>query len=266
MQKLTSTPLLWVSALLLNIFLTLVMSSIGTLAAHAAPVFPSHVFSPNVAPIEAPYQQRIVHNPDGIGKVYMGREIAEIMGHTGAAWLERPSRLWEEQPQQLIIALDLQPTDRVADIGAGTGYFSFRIAAVVPEGKVWAVDVQPEMQEVINFWKQEQAIANVETILASPDDPHLPPGLDLVLMVDAYHEFEYPYEVMTAIVDALKPAGRVVLAEYRGENPFIAIKALHKMTQRQVRREMEAVGLRWVKTDSSLPQQHLMFFEKLPEG
>jgi SAM-dependent methyltransferase len=244
---------LWrISPLLISIFLTLLMCLSETPAAAAAMV----------------YQQQQPH-ADGTGKIYMGREIAQIMGHTGAGWLERPSRHWEEQPQRLIAALDLKPTDVVADLGAGTGYFSFRIAPLVPQGKVLAIDVQPEMLEIVNFLKQ-QAIAsdpsvqiNIETVLARPDQPNLPiAGVDWVLMVDAYHEFEYPREVMTAVVKSLKPAGRVVLAEYRGENPFVAIKALHKMTQRQVRKEMTAVGLRWVKTERVLPQQHLMFFEK----
>ncbi|MGF1498027.1 MAG: class I SAM-dependent methyltransferase [Elainellaceae cyanobacterium] len=198
----------------------------------------------------------------GIGKVFMGREIAQVMGHRGAMWLERPSRERDEQPQQIIEAIALQPTDIVADIGAGTGYLSFRMAPQVPDGKVLAVDIQPEMLDIIKFLKEENQIANVKTILASPSDPHLPDGVDLVLMVDAYHEFEYPQEVMTAVVRALNPGGRVVLAEYRGENPFIPIKRLHKMTQRQVRRELTAVGLRWVKTEEMLPRQHLITFEK----
>lgn len=246
MNKPQKQPPIWVSAILLGVFLTLLLLSPWTLTASAAPV----------------YQQRTAHNPDGIGKVYMGREIAQVMGHTGAMWLERPSRVWEEQPQQLIAALDLKPADTVADLGAGTGYFSLQLAPLVPQGKVLAVDLQPEMLAIVDFLKQDQQVANLETIQATVDDPHLPPGIDVVLMVDAYHEFAYPQEVMTAVVAALKPSGRVVLAEYRGENPFIAIKALHKMTQRQVRKEMAAVGLQWVKTNESLPQQHLMVFQK----
>jgi ubiquinone/menaquinone biosynthesis C-methylase UbiE len=242
----------WVMPLLISIFLTLLIGWNEIPAATASTV----------------YQQQQPH-ADGTGKIYMGREIAQVMGHTGAGWLERPSRNWEEQPQRLIAALDLKPTDVVADLGAGTGYFSFRIAPLVPQGKVLAVDVQPEMLEIVNFLKQQAiesdpfAQTNIETVLANPDQPHLPiAGVDLVLMVDAYHEFEYPREVMTGVVKSLKLNGQVVLAEYRGENPFVAIKALHKMTQRQVRKEMAAVGLRWVKTEQVLPQQHLMFFEK----
>jgi SAM-dependent methyltransferase len=209
------------------------------------------------------YQYRIIHNPDGIGKFYMGREIASVMGHEGAGWLERPSRDLEEQPNQAVQALGLRSTDTVADIGAGTGYFSFRMAALLPQGKVLAVDIQPEMIDILNFFKHEGQGENIEPILGEVDDPHLPTAsIDLALMVDAYHEFEYPREMMQGIVAALKPGGRVALLEYRGENPFILIKGLHKMTQKQVKKEMQAVGLEWLGTKNLLPQQHLMFFQK----
>ena len=208
------------------------------------------------------YQHRTVHSRDGIGKFYMGREIAKVMGHQQMLWLERPSRE-NEQPAKVVDALGLNPTDVVADIGAGTGYFSFRIAPLVPQGKVLAVDIQPEMLEAINFLKAENHVTNVETVLGSVTDPRLPPAsVDLALMVDAYHEFEYPREMMTGIVKALKPGGRVVLVEYRRENPLIPIKALHKMTQKQAKKEMSAVGLNWQETKDDLPQQHLMIFQK----
>lgn len=209
------------------------------------------------------YQYRSVHSADGIGKFYLGREIAQVMGHQGAAWLERSSREWEEHPDQLVAALQLQPTDVVADIGAGTGYFSFRISPLVSQGKVWAVDIQPEMLDILNFLKQENQAENVEPVLGSETEPHLPPdSIDLAFMVDAYHEFAYPREMMQAIATALKPGGRAVLVEYRGENPFIPIKGLHKMTQKQVRKEMQAVGLIWQETQDFLPQQHVMLFQK----
>jgi SAM-dependent methyltransferase len=209
------------------------------------------------------YQERSLHHPDGIGKFYMGREIAQVMGHQGAGWLERSSRGVEEQPGAAIAALDLSPTSVVADIGAGTGYFSFRISPQVPQGKVFAVDVQPEMIDILNFLKQENEITNVEPTLGSETDPNLAAEtVDLALMVDAYHEFAYPREMMTGIVKALKPGGQAVLLEYRGENPLIPIKGLHKMTQRQVKKEMSAVGLVWQETKDLLPQQHLMIFRK----
>lgn len=209
------------------------------------------------------YQTRTHHNPDGIGKFYLGREIAEVMGHQGAGWLERRGRATEEAPDKAIAALNLKPTDVVADIGAGTGYFSFRIASQVPQGKVFAVDIQPEMLEILNYLKSEKQISNVEPILGNSTNPNLPKNsVDLALMVDAYHEFEYPREMMSAIVDSLKPGGRVALVEYRAEDPFVMIKTLHKMSQKQVRREMESVGLTYLETRNNLPQQHIIIFEK----
>jgi precorrin-6B methylase 2 len=207
------------------------------------------------------YEQRANHSPDGIGKFYMGREIAQVMGHLGAGWLERPTREREERPQQVINALTLKSTDVVADIGAGTGYFSFRMATLVPQGKVLAVDVQPEMIEILDSLKQEKKLENVEPVLGSVTNPNLPPAsVDLAIMVDAYHEFDHPREMMTAIAQALKPNGRVVLVEYRGENPLVPIKPLHKMTQRQARQELASVGLTWLETKNFLPQQHVMIF------
>jgi ubiquinone/menaquinone biosynthesis C-methylase UbiE len=209
------------------------------------------------------YQYRDRHSPDGIGKFYMGREIAQVMGHTGTMWLERPDREVQEQPQQVIAALNLKPMDVVADIGAGTGYFSFRIAPLVPQGKVLAVDAQPEMIDILQFLKAENGTHNVEMVLGDVDNPKLEPeSINLALMVDTYHELEYPHEMMQAIARSLKPRGSVVLVEYRRENPFILIKTLHKMTEKKTRREMEAVGLVWQSTQEFLPQQHVMVFAK----
>lgn len=225
---------------------------------------PGHAFVANAdTDINTIYQQRVKHNADGIGKFYMGREIAKVMGHQVAGWLERPTRGFEERPRLVVEALNLQPNDVVADIGAGTGYFSFRIAPLVPEGKVLAVDIQPEMIDILESLKQEKNITNVEPILGSETSPNLADKrINLALMVDAYHEFAYPFEMMSEIVKALKPGGRVVLVEYRGENPFIPIKSLHKMTQRQVKKEMSALGMVWRETQEFLPQQHFMVFEK----
>jgi ubiquinone/menaquinone biosynthesis C-methylase UbiE len=217
----------------------------------------------SVATPDSIYQQRRFHHPEGIGKFYMGREIAQVMGHEGAAWLERSRRETSEQPQQAIQALNLKPTDIVADIGAGTGYFTFRISPFLPEGQVLAVDVQPEMLRLIDFVKTQEQITNVETILADVDHPHLPTStVDIALLVDTYHEFEYPQEMLQGIWDGLKPGGRVVLVEYRKEDPMIMIKGLHKMTKKQVRKELEATGFLWQETNEVLPQQHLMVFQK----
>ncbi|WP_299409944.1 class I SAM-dependent methyltransferase [Acaryochloris sp. IP29b_bin.148] len=211
------------------------------------------------------YQEKNGYSLDGIGKVYMGREIAQVMGHQGAGWLERSGRASSEQPRRLVEALDLKPTDVVADVGAGTGYISFRMTPLLPEGKVFAVDIQPEMAEILSYFKEERQAKNLDIILGSETSVNLPSqSVDLVLMVDAYHEFTFPREMMTSIVKALKPGGRVVLAEYRAENPLVMIKPLHKMTQKQVRKEMQSVGLMWKETKNLLPQQHLMFFEAAP--
>lgn len=200
---------------------------------------------------------------DGIGKLYMGREIAQVMGHEGAGWLERGEREEEERPQKLVELMDLRPADVVADIGAGTGYFSFRIAEKVREGKVLAVDIQPEMLELLRSASKARAVMNVEPVLGEIDDPHLPPGVvDVALMVDAYHEFDHPRQMMDGIVRGLKPGGRVVLVEYRGEDPDVPIKPLHKMTEAQVKKEMAAVGLEHVKTLPDLPRQHVLIFRK----
>lgn len=209
------------------------------------------------------YREKAIHNPDGIGKYYMNREIAQVMGHQAMMWLERPSRETEEQPAKTVEKLDLKPDDVVADIGAGSGYFSFRMAAKVSEGKVYAVDIQPEMLDAIAFLKEENKITNVETILGEKDNLNLPAdSIDLAFMADAYHEFAYPREMMEGIVQALKPGGRVVLLEYRKENPMIMIKPLHKMTQKQVKKELKAVGLKWQETKEFLPEQHFLVFKK----
>lgn len=202
-------------------------------------------------------------SPDGIGKSYMGREIAFVMGHPGAGWLERDTRVAEERTDLLLDNLPLEPDDVVADVGAGTGYFTLPIAARVPAGRVLAVDVQPEMLDIVRGRVAAAGLANVETVLATDRDPRLPEAaVDLALFVDAYHEFEWPREVMQAVVRALKPGGRVVLVEYRAEDPGVPIKELHKMSERQARAEMAAVGLEWVETRDVLPWQHFMVFRR----
>jgi SAM-dependent methyltransferase len=209
-----------------------------------------------------PYQE-VAPSRDGIGKVYMGREISQVMGHRGAGWLERLTRESEERPAILIQAMSLAPDAVVADIGAGTGYFSFRLSQKVPEGRVLAVDIQPEMLSIMRDRIAAGAAENVVPVLGAIDDPNLPPDtIDAVLMVDAYHEFSHPWEMMQGIVRAMRSGGQVYLVEYRGEDLALPIKPLHKMTEAQARREMAAVGPEWVETLDVLPTQHLMVFRK----
>ena len=204
------------------------------------------------------------HNPDGIGKVYMGRELAHVMGHESAYWLERPERVAEEQPDQLVTQLKLRRGETVADIGAGTGYLSRRLAqAVGPAGKVLAVDVQPEMIALLKDLSIRSGLTNIVPVLGDVIDPQLPTAsADLALLVDVYHEFDYPYEMMQGICRAVKPGGRVVFVEYRAEDPNVPIKLLHKMTQAQVKKEMSVLPLDWVQTIEVLPRQHILVFGK----
>jgi ubiquinone/menaquinone biosynthesis C-methylase UbiE len=209
------------------------------------------------------YETRAIHDPDGTGKFYMGREIAQVMGHQGADWLERPERAVTETPDQVIKQMRLKPTDVVADIGAGTGYFSFRLSRVVSQGKVLAVDIQPEMLDIIEQRKRTLSAENVVTILGTETDTKLPDQqVDVVLLVDAYHEFSYPREMMESIVRSLKPGGRVIQVEYRAEDPDVPIKRLHRMSVEQARKEMAAAGLAWRETKDFLPIQHFIVFEK----
>jgi ubiquinone/menaquinone biosynthesis C-methylase UbiE len=210
-----------------------------------------------------PYYQTGSASRDGIGKFYMGREISQVMGHVGADWLERPTREREERTDLLLKKLSFNVTDHVADLGAGTGYFSFPIARQVTAGKVLAVDIEPEMLSLIEQRKKADKVTNIDTVLASQKHPNIPAAsVDVVLLVDAYHECSHPREVMEAVVKGLKPGGRVVLVEYRGEDRTVLIKPLHKMTQQQVKKEMNAVGLQWLRSDHYLPQQHVMTFTK----
>ena len=200
---------------------------------------------------------------DGIGKFYMGREISHVMGHLGAGWLERPERERQERTDLLIAGLTLSEDFVVADIGAGTGYFTFPVAQRVPRGKVFSVDIQPEMLALITERKVLENVGNVETILGEADDPKLPRNeIDLAFIVDAYHEFSFPREMGERLRESLKPGGQLVLVEYRAEDPRVPIKRLHKMSEVQVKKEMAAIGLDWVRTESYLPQQHVLIFQK----
>jgi precorrin-6B methylase 2 len=210
------------------------------------------------------YETRSIHDPDGTGKFYMGREIAQVMGPGGIPWLDRPEREEEERPADVLSALDLHAGQVVADLGAGSGFFTFRMAPKVGKtGRVLAVEIQDAMIQTLRQRVAEQKITNVEIVKGAENDPHLPDAaVDVVLMVDVYHELSYPYEVMTAIRKALRPGGRMVFVEYRKEDPKVRIKELHKMTVDQLDKEMQAVGLVRLRTVETLPYQHIVVFEK----
>lgn len=206
-----------------------------------------------------------VKTPNGIGKYYMGRELAHYMSHRGAPWLERNERENEERPDLLMKALDLKPGMHVADIGCGSGYYSRRIAETVgTNGVVYGVDIQKEMLAILHRNMAANNLTNYLAVLGTATDPMLPVAkLDLALFVDVYHEFDHPFEMMQKICAALKPGGRIVLVEYRMEDPRVPIKLLHKMTEAQVKKEMKAQPLRHVQTVTDLPWQHVIIFEKL---
>jgi len=207
---------------------------------------------------------RVPAGADGIGKRYMGRDIAGVMGWQGAAWLEREEREREERTDLLVTALQLKPGMVVADIGAGTGYLARRMApAVMPGGKVLAVDVQPEMVAMLQSTVRQSGLTQIQPLLGAEDDVRLPPSsVDLAIMVDVYHELAFPYEVLGSIVRALKPGAQLVFVEYRAEDPQVPIKALHKMSEVQIKREAAAHALVWDRTVGTLPWQHLVVFRK----
>jgi ubiquinone/menaquinone biosynthesis C-methylase UbiE len=210
------------------------------------------------------YETRSDFDPDGINKFYMGRQIAAVMGYQAASWLDRPEREKEEHSSKLLEALKLKSGDVIADVGAGSGYYSFRMAnRVGPKGKVLAVDIQPEMLNLIRKRAKADKIDNVEPILGTLTDPKLSAAtVDLILLVDVYHEFSHPYEMTVEMVKALKPGGRLVFVEYRLEDPKVPIKLVHKMTQKQVIKEMSPFPLKHAETIEVLPWQHIMIFEK----
>lgn len=204
------------------------------------------------------------HDPDGIGKVYMGREIAAVMGHQAADWLDRSERESEEAPTKLIAALKLKPGMVVVDIGAGSGRLSFPMAAkVAPKGRVIAEDIQPEMLDIVRRKARERGIKNVVPQLGTTTNPKIAPGTaDLMIMVDVYHEFDQPYEMVSSMVRGLKTGGRLVFVEYRKEDPSVPIKELHKMSVAQVRKEMRPFPLAYSGVDETLPRQHILTFTK----
>lgn len=201
---------------------------------------------------------------DGLGKRYMGREIAQVMGWQGAGWLEREEREKEERTDLLLHALELKPGMVVADIGAGTGFLSRRMArAVAPSGTVFAVDVQPEMVALLRQAVQQEGLVNMSPLLGTQTDVKLAASsVDLAVMVDVYHELAYPREVLASVVKALRPGGQVVFVEYRLEDPRVPIKPLHKMSEAQVRLEAQLLPLVWIRTVETLPWQHVVVFRK----
>lgn len=208
------------------------------------------------------YETRVVHDPNGTGKFYMGREIAQIMGPGGIPWLDRPERETEQKPAEVIQAMHLTGKEVVADLGAGSGYFTFRLAPKA--AKVLAIDIQDEMIAALRQRAAERKTSNVEVIKGAECDPHLPPGgVDVVLMVDVYHELSCPYEMMMAVRKGLRQAGRVVFVEYRLEDPTVQIKVVHKMSVAQLEKEMAAVKFRKLQTVETLPSQHIVIFGKV---
>ena len=212
------------------------------------------------------YVFRRNHDPNGIGQFYLGREIAQVMSFHGAPWLNRPEREQEEHLSKLISLLDLAPGDEVADIGAGSGVLTELLAKKVgPEGQVFAVDIQKEMLLLIQQRTNRAGLQNVTPVLGGITDPKLAAeSVDLMLLVDVYHEFSHPFEMCQAMAEALRPGGRIVLVEYRKEDPRIPIKEIHKMTEMQVKAELgrPEFGLEWVETHDDLPRQHVIVFRK----
>jgi SAM-dependent methyltransferase len=200
---------------------------------------------------------------NGIGKWYMGREIAYVMGFQGIGWLERSERQKEENVSSLIKNMKIKSNEVIADIGAGSGYHAFRIASLVTNGIVYAVDIQPEMLMAIEKTKEFKKVENIKTILGTEKTVELPKNsVDKILMVDVYHEFSFPVEMINSIKNALKPNGELFLIEYRAEDLKVPIKRIHKMTEEQAVKEMKAAGLVLKENIDNLPWQHCMIFIK----
>lgn len=202
-------------------------------------------------------------NPDGKGKFYKGREIAQVMSFEGTDWLERNTRQKEENTNLALSKLPIANTSVVADIGAGTGYYTFRIAPKVPQGKVYAVEIQDDAINYLTERAKKLKQNNVIVIKGSEKSPNLPDNsIDLAMMVDVYHELLYPHEVLQAIRKSLKPRGKLLLLEYRAEDPKVEIKTLHKMSVKQVNKELSTNGFHLVQDGEFMPIQHFLVYEK----
>lgn len=220
------------------------------------------VKAPPATPADSVYTYKTPH-PDGTGKVYLGREIAHVMSPSGAGWLERSTREEEEDAAAAIAALPLDSGSVVADIGAGTGYYTFRIAGRVPEGRVYAVEVQDAFVAALRERAAREGIRHVSVVKGSEKAPGLPDAsIDLAIMVDVYHELRYPKEMLEAVHRALKPGGRLLLLEYRAEDPSVPIKELHKLSVAQAQKELSASGFRLEARKDFLPIQHYLLFKK----
>ena len=202
-------------------------------------------------------------DPNGISKWYMGRQIAQVMSHFGIDWLERQEREQEENTTQLLKNLALQPGTVIADIGAGSGYHSTLLSKMVGNGKVYAVDVEREMIAYLNERFKREGKKNIIPVLSTEKSVSLPANsMDMMLLVDVYHEFSFPYEMAQSMLEALKPGGKLVLVEFRAEDPNVPIKAIHKMSQQQAVKEFKAAGFSFEKNISNLPWQHCLIFRK----
>ena len=211
-----------------------------------------------------PYEKRADHDPNGIGVFYLDREIAHVMGHQAANWLERPERDEEERTDLLIDALKFRDGEIVADIGCGSGFISRKIAKKIGAGIVYGVDIQQEMLDLLARRMAMFRITNVKPVLGTTTDPKLPPAsCDTMIMVDVYHEFDQPYEMIRSMIAALKPGGRIVFVEYRKEDPKVPIKEVHKMSEAQVRKEMAVQPeMEFAEAIEDLPRQHIIIFRK----
>jgi ubiquinone/menaquinone biosynthesis C-methylase UbiE len=209
-----------------------------------------------------PYKIR-TGDPNGINKWYMGRQIAQVMSHYGIDWLERDEREMEENTSLLLKNLAVKPGMVIADIGAGSGYHSALLSKMVGIGKVFAVDVEPEMIAYLNERIKQEKLSRLIPVLSAEQEVSLPENtVDMMLLVDVYHEFAYPYEMALSMRAALKPGGKLVLVEFRSEDPNVPIKSIHKMSKAQAIKELKAAGFAFDKNIDNLPWQHCMVFIK----